>query len=174
MQRAPGAKRWEEEARDTAYLYLWKLQPCGRSSGLCRRHSHSSGKWRNSPLPQMKCPTQHEKINLCIKKKLWHIRSKLFLHFYPSHSASLLLWNISQILSCQVLHQSYLESSSTVWHKDKRKWREPLDTHEWVGNRRSKAHIHIHTYEQTHTQTAAKSLMSPFAKKSKQLVLDSK
>lgn len=58
------------------YLCLWRLRPCGRNSEPCPRHSRSSGKWRNSPPPQMWCPAQKKQL------RHWRIEIKSFLQFY--------------------------------------------------------------------------------------------
>lgn len=164
------------------YLYLWRLRPCGRNSRLCPRHSRSLGKWRNSPPPQMWCPAQQGKI---LKNKVWV--GNPATKPGTNHSCSF-TWAIREWQSCEKSVKYYgkgcdctmpfLEQFSSVLQRTRGSGQKQ-STHvdeQWAmeeqGNRRSQTHMHIYTY--IHSLTAAKPLMSSFAKKSEQLVLGSK
>lgn len=158
------------------YLCLWRLQPCGRNSAPCPRHSRSLRKWRNSPPPRMWCPAQDRTIQ---KNQ---IRNKSFLQFYLSHWGTAILWKISQISSRQelrLLHNVMFRAAQQCDTNKERKWAETVNTHGWTVRLRWKGKqtaldTHIHVHINTYTHTAATLLMSSFAKKSEQLVWGSK
>lgn len=153
------------------YLCLWRLQPYGRNSEPCPRHSRSLGKWKNSPPPQMWCPAQDGKI----QKKKRSLGKKACDKSGTNHSCSFTR-AIGPLQSCEkstkYCHDKSCDYTVTFWeqlssvaqttggsgqrqstHMDER------CAADGKGNRRSKTHMRMYTSKQTHSCHSANELI---------------
>lgn len=154
------------------YLCLWRLQPYGRNSEPCPRHSRSLGKWKNSPPPQMWCPAQDGKIQKK-KKRVW-VRKPVTNQERiipavlpePLDHCSPVKNQPNIVMTRPVTTQWHFGSSSAVWHKVQEEVGRG-SRHTWMndvprterGNRRAKTHMHMYTSKQTHSCHGANELI---------------